>query len=197
MRLPPLPGATREAERIAALYPGSRLLTGSQARRSALVDLLGASSVFHFAGHAIANAEQPELSYLALASTEAVGGDDGTLRGSEIGALRLSNLELAVLSACSTLNPRSSHTGAIAGLAYSFLRAGVPATISTLWDVDDAATAELLVEFHRRFSSGRRRPRRFAWRNSRRCDLIGRSCGRRARGPPSFIQDPNARASFA
>jgi CHAT domain-containing protein len=30
----------------------------------------------------------------------------------------------------------------------------VPATISTLWDVDDAATAELLVEFHRRFSSG-------------------------------------------
>jgi CHAT domain len=56
MRLPPLPGATREAERIAALYPGSRLLTGSQARRSALVDLLGASSVFHFAGHAIGNA---------------------------------------------------------------------------------------------------------------------------------------------
>ena len=33
-------------------------------------------------------------------------------------------------------------------------RAGVPATISTLWDVNDDVTTELLVEFHRRFASG-------------------------------------------
>ena len=154
MRLPSLPGAMREAERVAEMYPGSRLLTGSQARRSEILDRLATSSVFHFAGHAIANTEQPELSYLALASGEGSVGSDGTLRGSEIGKLRLSNLKLAVLSACSTLNPRSSHTGAIAGLAYSFLRAGVPATISTLWDVNDDVTTELLVEFHRRFASG-------------------------------------------
>jgi len=152
-RLPPLPGATREAQQVAALYPRSRLLTGSQARRGAVIDLLARSSVFHFAGHAIANAEQPELSYLALASTDETG-EHGTLRGSEIGELRLSKVRLAVLSACSTLNPRSSHTGAIAGLAYSFLRAGVPATISTLWAVNDDVTAELLVEFHRLFAGG-------------------------------------------
>jgi len=153
-RLPPLPGATREAESVAALYRPSRLLTGGQATRDSVVELLRTSSVFHFAGHAITNAEQPELSYLALATTEAGGGADGLLRGSEIGKLRLSNLKLAVLSACSTLNPRSSHTGAIAGLAYSFLRAGVPATISTLWDVNDEITTELLVEFHRHFATG-------------------------------------------
>lgn len=154
MRLPSLPGAMREAERVAEMYPGSRLLTESQARRSEILDRLATSSVFHFAGHAIANTEQPELSYLALASGEGSVREDGTLRGAEIGKLRLSNLKLAVLSACSTLNPRSSHTGAIAGLAYSFLRAGVPATISTLWDVNDDVTTELLVEFHRRFASG-------------------------------------------
>jgi CHAT domain-containing protein len=44
--------------------------------------------------------------------------------------------------------------GAIAGLAYSFLRAGAPATVSTLWDVDDEVTTELLVSFHSRFAGG-------------------------------------------
>ena len=77
--------------------------------------------VFHFAGHAVANGDQPELSYLALASQHA--GEVGILRAAEIGRLRLSNLQIVVLSACSTLNPRRSRMGAIAGLAYSFLRA--------------------------------------------------------------------------
>jgi CHAT domain-containing protein len=150
-RLPALPGALREAGRVAELYRKHRLLRGTEASRASVLDQLGASSVFHFAGHAIANGDQPELSYLALATT---GADDGTLRGSEIGKLRLSNLELVVLSACSTLNPRSSHTGAIAGLAYSFLRAGAPATISTLWDVTDDVTTDLLVAFHGGFVGG-------------------------------------------
>jgi CHAT domain-containing protein len=39
-------------------------------------------------------------------------------------------------------------------LAYSFLRAGAPAIMSTLWDVRDEATAPLLVGFHRRFAAG-------------------------------------------
>jgi CHAT domain-containing protein len=42
----------------------------------------------------------------------------------------------------------------MAGLAYSFLRAGVPATISTLWDVADEATTDLLIGFHRHLASG-------------------------------------------
>jgi len=42
------------------------------------------------------------------------------------------------------------------GRSYSFLRAGAPATVSTLWDVDDAVTTELVVSFHKRFSGGMR-----------------------------------------
>jgi len=116
------------------------------------LELLPKYSVFHFAGHAVANGDQPGLSYLALASQHA--DEEGTLRAAEIGRLRLSNLQIVVLSACSTLNPRPSRMGAIAGLAYSFLRAGAPATVSTLWDVDDAVTTELLVSFHNRFAGG-------------------------------------------
>jgi CHAT domain-containing protein len=153
-RLPPLPGSLREAQGVANAYRAHRLLTGQEARRDSVLALLTTSSVFHFAGHAIINSDQPELSYLALASTGSGGADDGILRAREIGNLRPSNLQLVVLSACSTLNPRPSHTGAIAGLAYSFLRAGVPATVSTLWDVSDEAVVELLVDFHHRLVEG-------------------------------------------
>ena len=150
--LPRLPGAAREAQDVAPLYQRSSLMTGADARRDSVVGRLTANAVFHFAGHAIANTEQPELSYLALAPADSA--DDGRLRGREIGDLRLSNMKLVVLSACRTLNPRASHVGAISGLAYSFLRAGVPATVSTLWDVSDQATTGLLIEFHQQFASG-------------------------------------------
>jgi CHAT domain-containing protein len=150
--LPPLPGAFREAEQVARLYRRPQLLTGAEASRDRVLELLPKYGVFHFAGHAVANGDQPELSYLALGSQHA--DQVGTLRAAEIGKLRLSNLQIVVLSACSTLNPRRSRMGAIAGLAYSFLRAGAPATVSTLWDVDDAVTTELLVSFHNRFAGG-------------------------------------------
>ena len=150
--LPPLPGASREAEQVARLYGRPQLLTGAEASRDRVLELLPKFGVFHFAGHAVANGDQPELSYLALGSERPDEG--GTVYAGEIAQLRLSNLQIVVLSACSTLNPRRSRMGAIAGLAYSFMRAGAPATVSTLWDVDDEVTTELLVSFHKRFSDG-------------------------------------------
>jgi CHAT domain-containing protein len=78
-----------------------------------VLELLPKYGVFHFAGHAVANGDQPELSYLALGSQRS--DEEGTVRAGEIAKLRLSNLQLVVLSACSTLNPRRSRMGAIAG----------------------------------------------------------------------------------
>jgi CHAT domain-containing protein len=171
--LAPLPGALREAQGVANAYRSHRLLTGGEARRDSVLTLLATSSVFHFAGHAIINSDQPELSYLALASTGSGSADDGILRAREIGDLHPSNLQLVVLSACSTLNPRSSHTGAIAGLAYSFLQAGVPATISTLWDVSDEGVADLLVDFHHQLVDGK--PAAEALRSAQRAAMKRRA----------------------
>jgi CHAT domain-containing protein len=145
-----LPAARKEAQSIAPIYPTSMLLLDKDARRDSVLDLLSDYDVFHFAGHAVFNSEQPELSYLALAP----GGPEssGILLAREIGNKRLSNVKLVVLAACSTLNPRTTRVGAVAGLAHSFLRAGAPAIVSSIWDVDDAATAELLLEFHKNFA---------------------------------------------
>ncbi|MGH7460094.1 MAG: CHAT domain-containing protein, partial [Longimicrobiales bacterium] len=150
LQLPRLPAAQREAESIAQLYSNSRQLVDSEAQRDRVLELLPQKTVFHFAGHAVFNSEQPDLSYLAMASSEP--GKSGNLLAREIANLRLSNLQLVVLAACSTLNPRTTRVGVVAGLAHSFLRAGVPAIVSSLWDVSDAGTADLLLAFHRNFA---------------------------------------------
>lgn len=147
-----LPGAAQEATDVAQRYRRSRVLVGEYAQRDTVVAHLQQHSVFHFAGHAVANSEQPELSFLALVPNGE--GEDGLLRAREIGQMRLSNLSMVVLSACNTLGARPSHAGALAGLAYSFLRAGAPATVSSLWDVDDGSTRLLLLSFHQHLSAG-------------------------------------------
>jgi CHAT domain-containing protein len=150
--LPPLPGAAHEADRVAAVYAKHHLLTGPNASRRRVLEWLQDASVFHFAGHAVDNAGQPELSYLALAAENPTDSDE--LRTGEIGRMRLTNLRVAVLSACTTLNPRATRIGPVEGLAYSFLRAGAQATIGTLWDVADDSGEELLVNLHRALIAG-------------------------------------------
>jgi CHAT domain-containing protein len=152
VRLGELPGAGREAIRVAGLYPGSNLLTRENADRQRVLAMLPKASILHFAGHAVFDPERPERSYLALSSNHAEGG---RLLAAEIGALRPSKLEVVVLSACSTLNPRPSRAGGVAGLAYSFLNAGALATISTLWDVRDGDVSDVLVTFHQERQRGR------------------------------------------
>lgn len=151
-RLGRLPGAAREAARVARLYPHSTHLAGAAADRARVLEMLPRASMMHFAGHAVFDAERPEQSYLALASRDS---SDARLLAGEIGRLRPSNLGLVVLSACSTMNPRPSRSGGVAGLAYSFLQAGALATVSTLWDVSDSDMTELLVTFHQELRQGR------------------------------------------
>jgi CHAT domain-containing protein len=40
------------------------------------------------------------------------------------------------------------------GVAGSFLAAGTPTVIATLWDIDDAVARRLFLEFHRRYVNG-------------------------------------------
>jgi CHAT domain-containing protein len=150
VELAPLPSAVREAQSVAAVHPRVTLLLGAAARRAAVLAGLSDAEIVHFAGHAVFNSDRPELSYLAL--TPDTTGADGSLRAREIAELRLPKLRIVVLSACSTLNPRPTRTGAIAGLASTFLRAGAPATISTLWDVADPVVTDLLIDFHERIA---------------------------------------------
>ncbi|HUO86461.1 MAG TPA: CHAT domain-containing protein [Thermoanaerobaculia bacterium] len=154
-RLPSLPGARREAERIAALFPADRveLFVGGEARES-LLKTPGATAParrLHIASHGVISVRDARESYVLLAPDPP---EDGRLHLHEVFNLELA-AELVVLSGCETgLGPRLEGEGLI-GLARGFLYAGARDMVVSLWSVADDATADLMVDFYRQLLAGR------------------------------------------
>lgn len=139
--LPNLPDAEAEARTIAESYPQSVRLTGSQASKQNFLANLTAVEVIHFAGHFLSNPEAPGNSKLLLA-----GGD---LRSAELAPFQLPRVKLVVLSACQTGYESYNLSEGSIGIARTFLALGAPAVIATGWQVESAATRDLMVAFHR------------------------------------------------
>jgi CHAT domain-containing protein len=150
--LPSLPGAEREAARIADQYAGARLLVGSHATRRAFLDAAATSNVIHFAGHGVVRPEAPLLSYLVLAAD--AGEPTGALYAKDLFGITLPRTRLAILSGCRTADGQLSDTEGASSLARAFFAAGVPAVIASLWAVDDGETAEFFAQYHRTLAHG-------------------------------------------
>lgn len=145
---PPLPGAEKEANAVASLF-SSTALTGAQATKAAVVQRAGDSRILHFATHGLLNGEQEQFSALVLAPDR---GDAGFLAAREIRAFQF-HAELAVLSACDTGEGKLTGDGVL-GLGRSFVEAGVPTLVVSLWSIPDAATATLMIEFYKNMRLG-------------------------------------------
>ncbi len=151
--LPPLAGSRREAEEVAELL-GTEPLLGMAASESALKELEGEVDIVHVAAHGLYFPRSAGFSRLAL-SPSRDGKDDGNLEVHEIySELDLTGVNLVVLSACETALGEHSGGDEIVGLTRAFLYAGSPGVISTLWSVDDVASAELMTAFYRRLKAG-------------------------------------------
>lgn len=79
---------------------------------------------------------------------------DGRLEAGELASLSLS-AEMAVLSACRSGLGRTSSGAGILGFAWALQQAGCPAVVTTLWDVEDAATSRLMVTFYQQLKQGK------------------------------------------
>ena len=79
---------------------------------------------------------------------------DGRLHVYEIYDLRLTQASLVVLSACETAQGSLDEGDDLVSLQRAFLSAGAPAVLSTLWAIDDSASAALMESFYRRFRGG-------------------------------------------
>jgi CHAT domain-containing protein/tetratricopeptide (TPR) repeat protein len=76
--------------------------------------------------------------------------DNGLLTGDEVSSLDLSHCDLVVLSACETaLGKRQAGEGMLS-LTRSFRVAGAKTVISSLWQVRDDSTKELMLAFYDR-----------------------------------------------
>ena len=104
--------------------------------------------IIHFATHGLSNNEHPELSGVILSLFDEAGHPrPGFLRLQEIYNLDMP-VELVVLSACNTGVGKEVKGEGLIGLTGAFMYAGATGVMSSLWKVDDDATAELMKYFY-------------------------------------------------
>lgn len=144
---PPLTHTADEAARIAELY-GGRADVDTLAPMPFLARAADATLI-HFAGHAVPNADRPDLSRLVLNA-----GASGDLYAYAIEAQRLHAAPVVVLSACSAAAGTVRDGEGSLSLARPFLAAGARAVIASLWDVDDSRVGDVVVRLHQALLSG-------------------------------------------
>jgi CHAT domain-containing protein len=142
---PDLPGALEEITSLGSMYPGSVVLSGTEARAAVVAESLEGAAVAHIAAHATFRADNGLWSALHLA--------DGPLTVYELESLQRPP-RLVVLSACqsglSTVRPGDELMGLVAAL----LALGSEAVIASVVPVDDRSTTELMVALHRELLGG-------------------------------------------
>lgn len=145
-KLSQLAGAEQEAKKIAQILQ-TQALTGDAATKTAVVKRMSNASIIHLATQGCADNKNGLDSALVLASSK---GDNGLLTAREIIDMKL-NADLVVLSSCDTALGKITGDGVI-GFSRSFLAAGVPSVIGSLWSPSDSETAFLMTQFYENLS---------------------------------------------
>ncbi|MBE9210703.1 tetratricopeptide repeat protein [Nostoc sp. LEGE 06077] len=182
----PLANTKDEALAIKKVLPNAKLLLGKDATETA-VKQLQSPSILHLATHGffIADIEQNlnasrdleltprqpkilEVENPLLRSGLALAGfnkrqqatnnnDDGVLTALEIAGLNLNSNQLVVLSACDTGKGDIKVGDGVYGLRRALLIAGSQSQVLSLWQVDDAATKDLMVKYYQNLQAGKGR----------------------------------------
>ncbi|MBC8025578.1 MAG: CHAT domain-containing protein [Steroidobacteraceae bacterium] len=146
-----LPATAREAEAIAKLLgSGSvQLMSGFAASRDSLLEReLDQYDILHFAVHAIADTEAPQLSALILSTYDS----DGKSRIGEVFAGDLldkrMSASIVVMSGCETALGQASAGEGLLGMRYAAHAAGARTVVASLWPVLDATGAQLMHDFY-------------------------------------------------
>ncbi|OPX95692.1 MAG: CHAT domain protein [Syntrophorhabdus sp. PtaB.Bin006] len=137
--------ASSEGAAIGALFgkDACRLLAGKEATSDTFMRSTHGATYLHFACHGYYDWKNPMNSGLLLAEREPLTLAR-ILTEPDLGATRL-----VVLSACETgLTDISESPDEYLGLPASFLQAGAPGVLSTLWPVDDLSTMLLMEHFY-------------------------------------------------
>ena len=141
----PLTGADQSLQHIEPYFHAASLLTGAAATKQQFLEQFPAYRIVQIYSHAEADStgRQPLL-YLG----------DSALLLSQIQLQEKGGTELVVLSACRTGIGKTIRGEGVFSLARGFAAAGVPATVTTLWQVDDKATYALTEAFYKHLSAG-------------------------------------------
>jgi CHAT domain-containing protein len=132
-----------EARRVAARGREAVLLVDA-GESDVKAQPLDGFQLIHFASHVRPDELHPERSSIVMAPS---AGEDGYLQAREIERLRLRSC-LVVVSGCRSAGGRLVGGEGTLGLSHALYGAGARSLLLSLWDVDDAATAELMDAFY-------------------------------------------------
>lgn len=135
-----IPFVENEVRALKKLAPQPTTLTGRTATFAAFKAEASHSHLIHMACHGMFRSDNAMFSSLHLA--------DGWITARDIAAMRLA-AELVVLSACETASSEAVAGDELMGLARGFLMAGARSLVVSLWNVNDAATRQLMENFYR------------------------------------------------
>lgn len=150
--LPRLPFSRREADAIMEATPsgaGLKLVDFAARRATVLDPKMAQFRIVHFATHGLLDSVHPELSGLVLSLVDENGrSQDGFVGLDDVYNLNLP-AELVVLSACKTGLGKEMNGEGLIGLTRGFMYAGATRVVASLWNVSDAATANLMANFYK------------------------------------------------
>jgi CHAT domain-containing protein/Tfp pilus assembly protein PilF len=141
-----LPSANDEVKALRNIRSVVTTLSGKQATKAQFRKLVTGFRDVHLATHGRLDPIRPGRSYLLMA------GDDEASRRLEfrdIVGLDLQEGGLAVLSACDTAVGEQQPGAALVTLARAFSVGGSSSIVASLWRIDDRATRDFMVAFHR------------------------------------------------
>jgi len=139
--LDPIPGVKEEVEDIVKRFWG-RVFMDEDATESSFKIYAGLYDMLHLAMHTIIDNENPMYSKLVFTAGDSI--EDGYLNTWEIYNLVL-KARLAVLSSCSSGSGKIRKGEGVMSLARSFLYAGCPSILMTLWDIEDNSGSLLIL----------------------------------------------------
>jgi CHAT domain-containing protein len=211
--LNPLPSVVTELNDIVrdpqitgadGVLPGSILLNGQFTEKAMERQLEHKPKIVHIASHFVFAPGDDNASYLLLAGkdTESTGYQLTVADFGNNPNLSLDGIDLLTLSACDTgVGSAAGNGREVDGLAMTAQRNGARAVISSLWEVDDASTGELMADFYKRWVDGGGKVMKVEALRQAQLDLlrgtIHRTGNAAARGVELIQSKTDAPAGFA
>ena len=141
----PLSGSDISLKNVANNFYFGKTFYKKEATKKAFFDNARKYQIVHLYTHAQADStDQEPMIYFA----------DSVLKLSEISDLARFKTQLLVLSACKTAVGRNAKGEGILSLSRGFAMQGIPATLTTLWSVENQSTYTLNELFYRYLSQG-------------------------------------------
>jgi len=149
-----LPDSGRELRSIAQALPGGAQVNAeSRDLKRLLFEKSSGVPVLHISTHGVADTTDPNRSRLLFTPEQGQRGSEYLFR-SEIQSLALDGVDLVTVSACETEGGKITRGEGIQSFSRAFLSAGVRSTVTTLWRVEDGATADFMRVFYQHLGRG-------------------------------------------